>query len=37
MQLGFVGLGLFFLFPLVGLLQMSDVDAAWRAAEVCRL
>lgn len=27
---GFVGLGLFFLFPLVGLLQMSDGEAAWR-------
>jgi hypothetical protein len=28
---GFVGLGLFFLFPLVGLLQMSDGEATWRA------
>jgi hypothetical protein len=28
---GFIGLGLFFLFPLVGLLQMGDADATWRA------
>jgi hypothetical protein len=27
---GFIGLGLFFLFPLISLLQVSDVDGAWR-------
>lgn len=28
---GFAGLGAFFLFPLVGLLQMSDSESTWRA------
>ncbi len=27
---GFIGLGLFFLFPLISVLQVSDVDGAWR-------
>jgi hypothetical protein len=29
-RLGVVGLGLFFLFPLVGLFQLGDADDAWR-------
>jgi hypothetical protein len=29
-RLGAVGLGLFFLFPLVGLFQLGDADEAWR-------
>jgi len=28
--LGFIGLGLCFLFPLISVLQVSDVDGAWR-------